>query len=318
MQILEKNKIYLESGVESAFFYGDTLSYRVVASTVSGGFIPVGRDISDVLGIGHARLGAHLSGTDKPIAVNTQRGIGIIFPLFYISSGLYTFVRISSRRASVKRVLNYLSENGFCVLLDDVTTADLRDEDIPTCRAVQSVISSFASIEEYTSGDYMRAASGFTTDSFDVEIDAMEQLLRELADFIGIEISAKQAAGTETYATAQDMRTLICTQLLCLAVAKTHAVGDVDITVNADGGVWSIQIQFLCRKAENEIGADAKRYLELTADITGTKFFSYEIPAPKPAGKRGEFLRVKLVNVYTPNPDVGIAWDVKAGRILKY
>ncbi len=320
MHLLEKIRISLAADTELALFYGDVMPYKIVASTATRPgtlkFMSVGEDMARCLGVERGELKNIISQADKAVVIKTERGLGVISPVFYISSGLYTYVHINSRRASVERVLNYLSENGICAVIGDCKSEGLRDEDIPTYRAVENVLKSFDSIVDYTASDYMRSANG-TNSGFEQSFFEIEELLRELADFCGVSIEARKASDSEGYATARDMRTFISSLLVCLSVAKTHAEGGVTVSVGAKDGVWTVETDFIYRNKQ-QLSPDALRYLELTADVTGMKFICDVQPALKPAGKRGEFLRARLTVVFTSNPDVGIAWDVKAKQIVKY
>jgi hypothetical protein len=296
------------------------MPYKIVASTVARAHAKkhmyVGGDMAKCLGFERCEIKSIISQAEKEIVIQTERGLGVISPIFYISSGLYTYVHINSRAASEGRVMNYLSENGICAVMGKCDADMLRDEDIPTYRAIESVLKSFDSIADYTAGDYMRSADGEDR-GFEQSFYELEELLQQLADFCGVSVEARKATDSDSYATARDMRTFISTVLICLAIAKAHAEGNVSVSVGAKDGVWTVETDFIYRDKQ-PINPDALRYLELTADVTGMKFMCDVQPAPKIAGKRGNFSNARLTVVFTSNPDIGVAWDVKAKQVIKY
>lgn len=316
MRTIYSREIQLEKNVEMALFYGDISLGEVVSSSANracvSDIMTAGVNILDALGIDRGEFGNIMSGTDSPIAVVTHKGLGIISPMFYISSGLYVYAHIGGRRSSLARVLALIESRGYAVL-GNTDNSPAKDEDIPTLRAAEDIIRDFEDIKFHTAQGHSYA------DDTDLKnIYQLQRLLSELCGFCGADADILELDGVpDAYASAGDMRTLVSTFLVCISAAKSVSADKIKVGLGVDGGFWVTDIEFTYRKRDDLPIAEARRYIELTAAVTGMKFMYFSSPVSRPEKfKRGKFASMRLVLVHSSNPDVGIAWGVKAGNIL--
>ena len=121
----------------------------------------------------------------------------------------------------------------------------------------------------------------------------------------------------DAYASAGDMRTLVSSCLVCISAAKAVAVDAIKVSIGTEDGFWTTEFELTYRQRAELPAEEARRYLELTAALTGMKFTYSSHPVPRPQKfKRGKFASMRLVLLHSSNPDIGIAWGVKAGNIL--
>ena len=322
MQLLYTKGIQLASGVEMSLFYRDFFTGKTVASTAKRAsvtdFMSAGVNISDALGLDAVEFMRLTERGALPIAIVTERGVGVISPVFYLSSGLCVYAHVGGRRSSVPRVLARLDENGLCSIIGEKDSSPMRDEDIPTYRAVEELIFSFDGIVKYTSDDYV----GFGEDGFNYpkkDYSEMAELIESLAEFCGADVNIESAFenGVSKCASTSDMRSLICVLLICIAAAKANAVDGINICVGEEGGVWKTDVEFTYRDKGVIPAGEALEYLGVTADVTGMKFAYSTRSVSRPENfKRGKFAAMRLTTVYSSNPDIGVAWGVKAGNVL--
>ena len=152
MRSLYSREIQLEEDAEIALFYGDIRTGEVVASTSvrasASDFMSAGVNILNALQIDRAEFLSLTQATDKTIAAVTGRGLAIISPVFYLSSGLYIYAHVGGRQASLPRVLGHLGSCGYAIL-GEGDGSPMRDEDIPTLRAAEDIIRELEDIRSH-------------------------------------------------------------------------------------------------------------------------------------------------------------------------
>jgi len=322
MQLINTIRIQLASDVEMSLFYGDFFTGKTVASTAKRAsvtdFMSAGVNITDAIGLDTGDLLSRTKRTSLPIAIVSERGLGVISPVFCLSSGLYVYAHVGGRRSSVPRVLARLEENGLCTAIGEKDLSPMRDEDIPTYRAVEELIFSFDAIAAYTSSDYV--GSGEDRLNYPKKDYAeMAELLESLAEFCGADVNIESAFedGAGSSASTANMRALICASIVCIAAAKAEAVDRINIYVGEENGVWRTDAEFTYRDKDVIPAGEALRYLSVTADVTGMKFaYSTRTVSRPEKFKRGKFASLRMTTVYSSNPDIGVAWGVKAGNVL--
>ena len=318
MKLLYNREILLKENVSLALFYGDLRVGEVVASASSRAcaidIMSAGANILDGLGTDRVGFLKLMEGTDKPVILLTDKGLGVVSPVFYLSSGLYAYAHIGGRRTSRARVLGHLGSCGYPIL-GECNNDPIRAEDIPTLREAEDVIRSFEDIKLHTSKGY-----GYAEDGELINVFELQRLLDELCSFCGVDasVSVDEANLTDAYASAGDMRTLVSSFLVCIAAAGSASADDrVKVSLGMEEGFWRTEVELVRRQQDDLTINEARRYLELTAAVTGMKFKCLSEPSPRPAKfKRGKFVSVRLALVHSANPDIGVAWGVKAGNIL--
>lgn len=314
--------VLFETGVN----FGRVVSCRT-SQKWKNKFISSGENIVDLLKLDSKYMDMftrYYSCEHVPICICSELGVGLFSSVFLNSTGLYLYIHLHCPLHFGLRVINSDAFAGKLKLIAvEGNCGPMRAEDIVAYRLVANALYMLDGIHLWEEKHRLHSVR--------YSYYELARMIAEVSEFAGCRVSVVSNfdSSSDGYVICEDVKLLRCIMFVCMLVVREYSEDRyAHIEIGNFDGYAAITVKYSYISDVLPM-INEYMYLENIAPITGIRFSycatggtdllasSSSRQEHRPKKQICKKMDMNTQIAFASNPDMGIAWDLKAGSILK-